>query len=213
MLFGKPIPWIKEYLENTYRLKQYGWDFLILTDLEHFKRLVRYKLGIEPCLDPNSTKYWDYRPFLGLILEDHLRGYDFWGHTDHDVVYGRLDAWCKDSILADCDVFSNDPNAMCGFFSLYRNNPGINKLCHSLNGGNWQQLLETDEVFVLDEVGMTEVMREQRAAGTVRWVDHFWQGNDTDGVGAVAMNELGELFHNGKCVMAYHFRRTKQWPL
>jgi len=213
MLFGKPIEWIEQYKANVATLRKYGFEWLILTDVEDFKAKVRKALGVDPCLDPNSTKYWDYRPFLGLILADELRGFDFWGHTDHDVIYGRLDRWVTDDLLGSVDVFSNDPNACCGFFTLYRNNGVTNRLCLELNGGAWGQTLETDQVFVSDEVGMTEVVRRAWDEGRIAWASRFWQGNDTNGVGDLRMEKDGRLIWNGDEIMAYHFRRTKRWAL
>lgn len=213
MLFGKPVPWLDQYRANIATLKKYGWEWLILHDREWFLDKVFLKLGVHGAkLDPDSTKYWDYRPMLGEILKEELKGYDFWGHTDHDVVYGRLDKWVTDDLLNSTDVFSNDPSAMCGFFSLYRNTQVCNLLYKMIR--NWEDSLRTDEVFVHDEHAMTTLMNDlRRGNDPVRWIDRFWQGNDKHGVGEVKLLLDGTLMHNGQEIMAYHFKETKKWPL
>ena len=35
-------------------------------------------------------KLCDFRPAFGEVFREELAGYDFWGHTDLDVVFGRI---------------------------------------------------------------------------------------------------------------------------
>ena len=87
--FGKLPPWFGEYKKNCLALKKYGWDFMVLNDLEEFNNLIKLKLGVNPNIKEGTCKASDFRPALGVILEDQLKDYDFWGHTDLDCVYGR----------------------------------------------------------------------------------------------------------------------------
>jgi hypothetical protein len=62
-------------------------------------------------------KLCDFRPAFGEIFAGELAGYDFWGHSDLDVVFGRIrDHLPPAAFAADKILFS-------GNFSLYRNTP------------------------------------------------------------------------------------------
>ena len=60
-------------------------------------------------------KICDYRPAFGEIFTDELAGYDFWGHTDLDVIFGRI----HDHLPAA--AFEADKILFQGNFALYRN--------------------------------------------------------------------------------------------
>ena len=61
-------------------------------------------------------KLCDFRPAFGEIFTDELAGYDFWGHCDLDVVFGRI----REHLPAA--AFQADKILFHGNFSLYRNN-------------------------------------------------------------------------------------------
>ena len=60
-------------------------------------------------------KLCDFRPAFGEIFADELAGYDFWGHSDLDVIFGRI----RDHLPAA--AFEADKILFNGNFSLYRN--------------------------------------------------------------------------------------------
>jgi hypothetical protein len=62
-------------------------------------------------------KLCDFRPAFGEIFADELAGYDFWGHSDLDVIFGRI----RDHLPAE--AFGADKILFNGNFSLYRNSP------------------------------------------------------------------------------------------
>jgi hypothetical protein len=63
-----------------------------------FKDRVRAKLSLEPCI-PAPYKLCDFRPAYGLLFDDQLAGYDFWGFCDLDVLWGRLAHFITPEIL------------------------------------------------------------------------------------------------------------------
>jgi hypothetical protein len=73
-------------------------------------------------------KMCDFKPSYGFQFADHLKGYDFWGHIDLDVLYGDIRAFMTESVLNEYDVISADSRRMCGVVTLYRNNEKINTL-------------------------------------------------------------------------------------
>jgi hypothetical protein len=60
-------------------------------------------------------KLCDFRPAFGEIFAEELRGYDFWGHTDLDVIFGRI----RDHLPPA--AFEADKILFQGNFALYRN--------------------------------------------------------------------------------------------
>jgi hypothetical protein len=60
-------------------------------------------------------KLCDFRPAFGEIFADELAGYDFWGHCDLDVIFGRI----REHLPAP--AFQTDKILFNGNFSLYRN--------------------------------------------------------------------------------------------
>ena len=60
-------------------------------------------------------KLCDFRPAFGEIFADELAGFDFWGHSDLDVIFGQI----RDHLPAA--AFQADKILFNGNFSLYRN--------------------------------------------------------------------------------------------
>ena len=207
--FGKLPPWIEEYKRNCEALKRYGWDFFIFDDLDLFTQLIKDKLGINPNIQEGTCKASDFRPALGLILEDQLRGYDFWGHTDLDCVYGRLDKFISSPFLVTCDIYSNDIGHMCGPMSLYRNTDKINHLFQEYP--NWQKLMEDPTHHAFDEKGMSQVIRHHPE---LRVLYRHWEGKNPNIISRLHY-ENGSLFDGKDEIMYFHFNRLKPktWPL
>lgn len=61
-------------------------------------------------------KLCDFRPAFGEIFAEELAGYDFWGHSDLDLIFGQI----RDHLPAA--AFEADKILFNGNFSLYRNN-------------------------------------------------------------------------------------------
>src|SRR5262245_57024583 len=173
--FGTLPVWINSYVAICHALSEYGFDWLIYTNEQEFRTRVRDKLGVSfPLKYADKRKPCDLRPAYGVIFSDLLKGYDFWGHTDLDVVYGRIDKFVTNDILADCDLFSNDPGTICGPFSLFRNTPRINDLFTKFR--KWRKVFENSKLHAFDEVGFSEVVNASRDL-RVRY--EFWQSHDS----------------------------------
>lgn len=97
--FGILPPWFDSYLANIEMLKPLGYDWHITTNLKLFKERVGDILGIKCAIVPGTGKVWDYRPAFGVLFAKELKRYDYWGHTDFDCVYGRVDRFVTDEFL------------------------------------------------------------------------------------------------------------------
>ena len=68
-------------------------------------------------------KLCDYKPAFGLIFKEYLTKYEFWGHCDPDIVWGRFSDFITDDILNN-----NDRIYTRGHLCIYRNTEKINLL-------------------------------------------------------------------------------------
>lgn len=75
-----------------------------------------------------AYKICDFRPCYGLIFQDYLTGYDYWGYGDIDLIYGNLSAYILPKIGEGFDVLSNRSEIMSGSLSIFRNTTAINSL-------------------------------------------------------------------------------------
>ena len=66
-------------------------------------------------------KLCDYRPMFGLIFADWLKGYDFWGHVDPDIIWGNMSRFITDDLLDKYSKLYRN-----GHLVLYRNTPEVN---------------------------------------------------------------------------------------
>ncbi|MBZ4042606.1 DUF6625 family protein [Flavobacterium hibisci] len=120
-------------------------DFIIVTDnveeicarpcnvtvihkaFQELKSQASLKLGI----NLNFTepyKICDLKPAFGFLFEDFLKKYDFWGHTDIDMVYGDIRGFIDSETLNEYDLISASEYFVTGTFCLYRNNDFVKKL-------------------------------------------------------------------------------------
>ena len=101
--------------------------------IEDFCRLASRKLGFSVRISREFLyKICDFKPTFGMVYEDYLREYDFWGHCDVDIVWGRITHFIDSEILNNYDVISSRPERISGHFCLYRNIEKINKIFLSM---------------------------------------------------------------------------------
>lgn len=197
--FGKLPEWFDKYEMPK------GYDWLLDKDIEGFKKRVKDVLYFDSDIVEGTGKVWDFRCALGLLYEKEIKGYDFWGHTDFDCVYGNVDKWVTDDFLKDLDVHSNHDSYVNGCWSLYRNTPEVNNLFKKFPSwkskmvGQPNGWVEQEYSKILEQSGL-------------RYKYTFWQGNPyTTTPNLKKENE--KLYQDGEEIMMFHFRRSKKWPL
>lgn len=121
----------------------------IPTTLKALNILINNKLGRSFSIN-NAYKLCDFRPTYGLVFEDYLIDYDFWGYGDIDLVYGDLKPFIIDRIIDGFDVLSNRSEILSGSLSLFRNNTTLKNLFNKSNEFNL--LLDSSDYEALDEV-------------------------------------------------------------
>jgi hypothetical protein len=117
------------------------------TTLEDLRKLFSAKLGFEIII-PDIRLLCHFRPAYGLIFEDQLEGYDFWGHCDLDVIFGDLRKFLREEILKDY------PKILCrGHLCLYRNTGEVNRYFMLEAPGviNYREAFQSVDQIAFDE--------------------------------------------------------------
>jgi len=197
--FGKLPEWYDKYTPPE------GYDFLLDQDLDGFRKRVNDILGIPCDVKEGEGKVWDFRPALGLLYAKEIEGYDFWGHTDLDCVYGDVNKWVTDDFLNGLDIHSNHNTYVCGCWTLYRNTERVNNLFKEYP--HWKEKMRGEPNGWVEE----EYSRVLEASG-VPYQYTFWQGNPYTETPKLEKRG-GRLFQDGEEICMFHFRRSKRWPL
>jgi hypothetical protein len=93
-------------------------------------------------------KLCDYKPLYGDLFADYLKGYDFWGHFDPDVIFGRINSFIPDQLYQQYDkIFDR------GHFALYRNTPAVNLIYRDqvANCVSYRVVLASERNWAFDE--------------------------------------------------------------
>lgn len=153
--------------------KNSEYDFLVFTDhpqnskfdnvrfikfsLNDFNELASKKLKIEVNVE-RPYKLCDFRPAYGVIFEDYLKEYNFWGHCDIDQIFGTIRNFVTDDILDKYEKINKN-----GHFVLYRNVKKINNLFKESGSlFNYTEVFKSNENFAFDEyTGINMIANKQ----------------------------------------------------
>lgn len=142
--------------------KNLDYDFFIFTDqkikndvsnikiinmkFSSMKQLIEDKLNINVNFS-KPYKLCDFRPAYGVIFEDYIREYDYWGHCDLDQFFGRISNFITDEIIGNYERINHN-----GHFVLYKNIQKINNLFKE-HGSlfTWNEVFSNLENYAFDE--------------------------------------------------------------
>lgn len=129
--FGKLPAWMPLFVKSC--LSNPTVDFLIITDdytfsdpdaqnikvvrmaFSQMQELLKSKLGKNARL-PRPYKLCDYRPCFGVIFDQYLSSYEYWGHCDIDTILGDIRG-----TVDKLDYKKYDRLFTHGHFVLYKN--------------------------------------------------------------------------------------------
>ncbi|GGF05835.1 hypothetical protein GCM10011518_13840 [Flavobacterium limi] len=134
---------------NTQEIPNKPSNVIIINkSLQELKIMGATKFGFELNFD-NPYKLCDFKPAHGLLFQDILEKYDFWGHADIDMVYGDIRAFITPNILNGYDLVSAHKNFITGTFCLYRNNDLMRTLF--MESLDYQKIFSSPEYLGFDE--------------------------------------------------------------
>ncbi len=93
---------------------------MIPLTLDQFNELASQKLEM-PIKINWGYKLAEFKPAFGLIFEDYLKTYDFWGYCDLDIILGKISHFITEEILVTYDVITTSEIQLVAHFALFRN--------------------------------------------------------------------------------------------
>lgn len=161
--YGKFPEWMQYWLKSC--ADNSAIDFMLVTDIQisnlpsnvtvvnlslaQVKDLFEKKLGMQVALS-KPYKLCDFRPLYGVLLEEYIKQYDYWGHCDFDLVWGDIAKFVRQYDIRNYDKF-----LPLGHLALYRNSETVNNY-YKLPGskcGDYNVVLASDDNFAFDETG------------------------------------------------------------
>jgi hypothetical protein len=178
--FGKWPIWFPAFLHSCKENPTINWIFF--TDcgspthhspnvvfyhqtLPEMRELLRKKIGKDAILE-SAYKVCDYKPTYGVVFDDYLNEFDFWGHCDVDIIWGDIRKYTTEEILDEYDIFSTRKGRISGHFSLFRNTLSINQLFRQ--SSEFAEVVQQVACRAFDEEGMTRLIAQLAQAGSIR---------------------------------------------
>lgn len=148
--------WLQSALNNP------TIDFLFITDaniqpmqnikvinktFSLLKEEIQSKFNFEIKLE-TPYKLCDFKPAYGYIFNEQIKGYDFWGFGDIDLIYGNIRNFINDTILNQYSVISG-----WGHLTLYKNTEECNNFFKrdEANFINYKLAFTTSKNLAFDE--------------------------------------------------------------
>jgi hypothetical protein len=120
-------------------------------------------------------KLCDYRPAYGLLFSEWIKGYDYWGHCDIDVIFGDIGKF-----IHKLTEMNYDKIFAAGHLSIYKNNKIINNAFKmNFSGINYKYAFSHKHSFGFDEMkGMNILFKENG-------MNYFDGGEQKHGLGVL----------------------------
>jgi len=171
--FGRWPEWIELYFYSCGQNPMV--DFIFYTDCslpkhqyrntifhpctyDEYCSLISERLGVDyHCDEP--YKLTDLKPFIGVIHESELKGYDFWGIGDIDLVYGDLSMLVNDDMLEKFDIITTHNYHIAAHCCFCRNNNYYRTLCFKIK--DWERKITLEKPMSLDEGEWSDLVYPQ----------------------------------------------------
>ncbi len=178
---GKPPRWTDAYLKSCE--KNPGVNWLLLVDWEHLpetppnvrikrvtkesiEMLIMEKTGIRVTIH-RPYKICDYKLLYGNIFDEEIRGYDFWGFTDLDIIYGNIRNFITDEMLQKYDIITGCKYHTVGHFTIIRNGKRFNDIYKK--NSYYKEIIQDEHNMAFDELGLTEILKRKALKKRFRW--------------------------------------------
>lgn len=102
-------------------------------------------------------KLGDLKPTYGLVFADDLAAFDFWAHSELDIVWGDIRRFLTDDLLHAHDIVSARHYKLAGHCTLFRNTPDVNRAFELVPDA--RDLLVHTKYRRLDESAFTTQLR------------------------------------------------------
>ena len=198
-----PYPWYFPYFIDSCAYNT-TVDFVIITEnieaipnkkdnvkiihksLEELTLSFSEKLGFSVSIE-YPYKLCDFKPAYGYLFPEIVAGYDYWGQSDLDIIYGDIRGFMTDEMLTNFDFISVRHDYTTGCFALYKNTEKMNTFfmrskdfqtvfsqtqhfCFDECNFAWDALYEGKSIFELNtEIeSFTEIVRKAELANEIK---------------------------------------------
>lgn len=110
-------------------------------------------------------KVCDLRPIFPIIFEEYIKGYDFWGHCDIDVIWGDISKFLNYDYVWKNDIITADRRRICGPFSLFKVSDKMKYLYKDIE--NYSKILNSENSGIIDELEFHAVNEPNRCTQTI----------------------------------------------
>ncbi len=225
--FGKWPPWIDLYIQTCRSNPTIDWIFFtdcgtpdnvppnvkfINMTFRAFRGIVSEKLGV--VIPGAPYKLCDIKPALGDIFREHIKGYDFLGYGDIDVVYGDLRKFL-DADRLEHDVISFHKNRVSGHLVFFRNSEEVLKVYREVP--SWREKMASEKNEILDELGIYPAVIKMKSffceAHTTPHKNNFWKDGSLEFPEEWYWSN-GAVYNgiDGECHPYFHFKTWKKQP-
>ena len=186
--FGEWPQWMDFFIESCRANRTIDWILIgdsappankapnvryVTTKFDQYRELLSERLKTKVRAD-DPYKLCDIRPALPFVHADLLRGYDFAGFGDLDVIYGDIRAFYGPELLDRYDLLSTHPDRVSGHLCLMRNVPEMVSAYERAPG--WKQAVGGAQHCGFDERGLFNYFRGRGLLGRLRTQLHGFFG-------------------------------------
>ncbi len=188
---------------------------VIKKEFNELKDDIQKLFDFEIVLD-TPYKLCDYKTVYGMLLEENLTNYDFWGYCDMDMVLGDILSFLPEDILNEYDKLYE-----YGHLTLYRNTLENNRRFMQDAGMDYKKVFTTPVIKVFDEVEGIQDKYEKLGIPTYKYRDFAdispWQyqfrrvESNLNEIDLLGFNYQNQLFfwENGIIYRAYINRKKE----
>jgi len=121
---------------------------IVVIPNDEMKQKAFEKFGFTVCID-NPYKLCDFKPAYGYLFPELIEGYDFWGHGDIDVIFGKIRNFITHDVLSNHDLICVRHDFLTGYFQLFRNNEKMNTLF--MKSKDYKKVFTSPQHYCFDE--------------------------------------------------------------
>jgi hypothetical protein len=118
--------------------------------LGEVKLLAERKLNLKINFS-NPYKLCDFKPAYGFLFQELLCDFDFWVHSDLDIIWGDIRGFMTSELLSEYDILSSRHDYLTGSFCMYKNNSRMNQLF--MQSKDYKTVFTQSQNFCFDECG------------------------------------------------------------
>lgn len=168
----------------------------IAQDLATLNTIVNTVVSVDVPLTPR--KFCDLKPAYGDIFEEEIKGFDFWGFCDMDIIWGDIRKFMTNDILSNFDIISSRKNAISGHFTLFKNTFEIRELYKEISG--YKAMFQQEKLVVFDEKVLSNYLKSLKSDKfTILWSKNLL--NQENGVDSHQEYHLDKWqWKNGKMI-------------